>query len=196
MLRTLIKSWSVRNNVSVGWACCYWYDFRFFERQLFGINCTSQTPGTFPFGRPVGTLVNNFWFPEVDGSQLLPVPSGVQLPSARGSNSFCIRMNGVKLCKLLRATAAHGGWSGVYVYRFSRPRSRRMDGRTEGRQANGWAGGRKGRTGGRGVLNDSTTIFNDIVCFRTTVQWFSPILPKKLKYRWRFWCFEITGKRK
>ena len=43
-----------------------------------------------------------------------------------------------------------------YVYRFGRPRTRRTDGRADGRRADGrTAGGRAAGT----ILNDSTTIF-------------------------------------
>ena len=42
----------------------------------------------------------------------------------------------------MRVTTAHGGRSGVYVYRFGRPRPGRTDGRKGGRRADGRTDGR------------------------------------------------------
>ena len=86
---------------------------------------------------------------------------------------------------MVRVTAAHGGRSGVYVYRFGRPQPGRTDGqkgeraagrgRTDGRAAQRPDGERTaGRAGGQAegvfwmtaqrfssILNDSTTSFID-----------------------------------
>ena len=63
--------------------------------------------------------------------------------------------------KVLRVTAAHGGRSGVYGGSAGPGPGGRKGGQRADRRTEGRAGGRKRRTGGRGVLNDSTTMFTD-----------------------------------